>query len=214
MSEKKALLIVDLQNDFCEGGSLAVPEAASVIPIANQLQRYFEVVVATQDWHPSDHMSFASNHAGGKIGEEININNLSQVLWPDHCVQHSKGAEFHPQFDTHRIDKIILKGIDKNIDSYSAFFDNAHLRSTGLGDYLRDQKVSEVYIIGLATDYCVKYSTLDAIHLGFNTYVIADGCRGVDLKPGDVDNAYQEMQSAGAKILHSKDIISKSEDSL
>lgn len=208
MAEQKALLIVDLQKDFCAGGSLAVPDAEAVIPIANQLQPYFDIVVATKDWHPKDHMSFASNHAGRKVGEEIKVNNYSQVLWPDHCVQESTGAEFHPQFDTQHIDKIIYKGIDKNIDSYSAFYDNEHLRSTGLFEYLREQQVRDVYIVGLATDYCVKYSTLDATGLGFNVYVIADGCRGVELQSGDIAKAFEEMQTAGAKIISVKELVS------
>lgn len=207
VGKKKVLLIVDLQNDFCEGGRLAVPDAGAVIPIANQLQRHFELVVATQDWHPAEHMSFASNHPGRQVGEEVIINNDTQVLWPDHCVQESEGADFHPQFDNSRVDKIIRKGVDKEIDSYSAFFDNAHLRSTGLHDYLCEQEVSDVYIIGLATDYCVKYTALDSLHLGYTTYVITDACRGVELKAGDVEKAYQEMQKAGAKMITSEELV-------
>ena len=203
---KKALIMVDLQNDFCRGGSLAVPEGDAVIAIANQVQPYFDLVIATKDWHPEDHMSFASNHPGKKVGDVMMVDNLSQVLWPDHCVQESKGSEFHPQLDTSRINKIIYKGTDKKVDSYSAFFDNAHLLATGLIDYLESESVSEIYIMGLATDYCVKYSCLDAELLGFNVHVIKEGCRGVELSPGDVQSALREMESCGVKMVSVKDI--------
>lgn len=207
MRKKTALLMVDLQNDFCEGGNLAVPGGSSVIPIANQLQSYFDVIIATQDWHPKDHMSFATNHPGYVIGDEIVVESLAQVLWPDHCVQDSEGAAFHPGLETNKVHKIFHKGVDKKIDSYSAFFDNAHLRSTGLGDYLREQQVEEIYIMGLATDYCVKYSSLDAAHLGFHVYVIEDACRGVEINPGDIAEAFKEMQSAGVHLIKSKEIL-------
>lgn len=208
MRSKKALIMVDLQNDFCEGGSLAVPQGDDLIPIANQLQPYFDVVIATQDWHPRDHTSFAANHPGYKIGDGIIVDNhIFQILWPDHCVQNSKGAEFHPDLNIQNVDKIFHKGIDKKIDSYSAFFDNAHLRSTGLSDYLRHQKIAEVYILGLATDYCVKYSSLDAVHLKFNVYVIEDACRGVEINPGDTMRAFEEMKKAGVHLIQIKDIL-------
>jgi nicotinamidase/pyrazinamidase len=196
---KKALIMVDLQNDFCPGGSLGVPDGDAVISMANQLQPHFDLVIATKDWHPKNHMSFASNHPGRKIGDVVTVNDLIQILWPDHCVQETKGSEFHPALDTSRIDKIIFKGVDQSIDSYSAFFDNAHLRSTGLGEYLRTKDVQKIYIMGLATDYCVKYSCLDAVHLGFDVYVIEDACRGVELSPGDIKKALDLMQQAGVK---------------
>lgn len=205
--KEKALILVDLQNDFCKGGSLSVPDGDAVIPIANKLQSYFDLVLATQDWHPEDHMSFAANHPDRRVGDVIVVDELSQVLWPNHCVKNSKGAEFHPDLDTHQIRKIFHKGTDKKIDSYSAFFDNAHKRYTGLADYLRSEQVEDVYIMGLATDYCVKYSALDAVHLGFNVYVIEDACRGIDLHPGDIAKAYDEMRAAGVHVLHSKDIV-------
>lgn len=204
---KTALIMVDLQNDFCYGGSLAVAEGDAVVPLANQLQSHFDIIVATKDWHPKDHMSFASNHPGYKVGDIVFVQDISQILWPDHCVQGSNGAEFHPELDTRQVHNVFFKGTDKTIDSYSAFFDNAHLRATGLGDYLRAQKVKEIYIMGLATDYCVKYSCLDAVHLGFTVHVIQDACRGVELKPGDVDYAFQEMQSVGVKLVTSKQIL-------
>ncbi|TAK77500.1 MAG: bifunctional nicotinamidase/pyrazinamidase [Gammaproteobacteria bacterium] len=205
--KKKALIMVDLQNDFCKGGQLAVPNADEVIPLANQLQPYFDIVVATQDWHPPTHTSFASNHSPYTVGDMIVADNIPQILWPDHCVQHTKGADFHPNLNVRYLDKVIHKGIDKNIDSYSAFFDNAHRRSTGLGVYLQNKEISDVYIMGLATDYCVKYSSLDAKHLGFNVYVIQDACRGVNLKLGDVAAALQEISECGAKLVTVRDII-------
>jgi len=204
---KKALIMIDLQNDFCPGGSLAVPEGDQVIPLANALQPQFDWVIATQDWHPKAHTSFASNHPGHKVGEVVMVEGLPQILWPNHCVQHTQGAEFHPQLDTHKITKIFQKGINKHIDSYSAFFDNAHQRSTGLNDFLREKGIEEVYMIGLATDYCVKYSVLDAVQLGFHVYVIEDACRGVELKSGDSMRAIEEMKIAGAKMIRSKDLL-------
>jgi nicotinamidase/pyrazinamidase len=204
---KRALILVDLQNDFCRDGSLEVPDGDAVIPIANQLQSYFDLVVATKDWHPQNHISFASNHPGYRVGEVILVDNIPQVLWPDHCIQESRGSDFHPQLDTSRIKKTVHKGTDKDIDSYSTFFDNEHLRSTGLADYLRAQGVNEVYLMGLATDYCVKYSCMDALELGFSVHMIEDGCRGVELKPGDVARAIQEMREAGVKMVCMKEIM-------
>lgn len=209
IKHKTALIMVDLQNDFCPEGSLAVPNGDAVIPLANQLQPYFDVVVATKDWHPQNHTSFASNHPGHKVGDVIEINGLQQVLWPDHCVQDSQGAQLHPQLDTTRIQKYFLKGTDEAIDSYSAFFDNAHLRTTGLADYLLKLKVSDIYILGLATDYCVKFTCLDAVHSGFKTYIIEDACRGIDLEQGDVKDALNEMREEGAKVVKSGDILSR-----
>ena len=196
----KALILVDLQNDFCPGGTLAVREGDKIIPLINDLQKRFDLVVATQDWHPQDHGSFASSHKK-KVGEMIVLNGLEQVLWPDHCVQGSPGAEFVPGFDTSKIERVFKKGTDPKIDSYSCFFDNAHLKSTGLGDYLKKKGVTDVYIAGLATDYCVKFSALDATQLGFKTHVIADATRGVNLKEGDVELAIQEMRDHGVRIV-------------
>lgn len=205
--KKKALILVDLQNDFCEGGRLEVPSGSMVIPIANQLQSFFDLIIATKDWHPADHTSFASNHIGHKVGDIININGQSQILWPDHCVQHSEGAALHPDLDTHKISQIFYKGIDKTIDSYSAFFDNAHLRDTGLADYLHEHQVEVVYIMGLATDYCVKFSAIDAVKVLFETYVIEEGCRGVELKAGDSARAFDEMRAAGVKVVSIRELV-------
>jgi nicotinamidase/pyrazinamidase len=198
-----ALIIVDLQNDFLPGGALPVPRGDEVIPLANELQRRFDLVLATQDWHPPDDGSFAANHSGKKPGDRIILDGIEQILWPVHCVQNTHGAEFAPSFDTSRIAHVFHKGIDPRIDSYSTFFDNAHRRTTGLGDYLKERSIEDIYLLGLALDYCVKYSALDARHLGFNTHVILDGCRGIGLEPDDLDCALDEMKRAGATLLES-----------
>ena len=196
-----ALIIVDLQNDFLPGGALAVPGGDEVIPLANELQRRFDVVLATQDWHPPNHGSFAVNYPGKKPGDRIMLDSIEQILWPVHCVQNTRGAELAPSFDTKRIAHVFHKGIDPRIDSYSTFFDNAHRRSTGLADYLKDRAIKDIYLLGLALDYCVKYSALDARQLGLNTHVVLDGCRGIDLQPGNLDRAVDEMKRGGATIL-------------
>ena len=201
-----ALIIVDLQNDFLPGGALPVPQGDQVIPLANELPRRFELVLATQDWHPPDHGSFAANHPGKKPGDHVILDGIEQILWPVHCVQNTHGAEFASAFDKSRIAHVFHKGIERNIDSYSTFFDNAHRRHTGLAHYLRKRSIKDIYLMGLALDYCVKYSALDARQLGLNTRVILDGCRGIDLKPGDIDRALEEMKQAGAIILKSGDL--------
>ena len=182
-----ALLLVDLQNDFCPGGSLAVSDGDAVIAIANQLMPHFSHIIATQDWHPNNHSSFKS-------------------LWPVHCVQNTKGADFHPDLDVSKITKIIQKGIDENIDSYSAFYDNQHLKSTGLTNYLRENNITDLYVMGLATDYCVKFSCLDAIADGFTVNLIVYGCRGINLQENDVDAALQEMKFRGVHLTDSKTV--------
>ena len=202
----KALIIVDLQNDFLPGGALPVPQGDQVISLANELPRRFELVLATQDWHPPDHGSFAANHPGKKPGDHVVLDGIEQILWPVHCVQNTHGAEFAFAFDKSRIAHVFHKGIERNIDSYSTFFDNAHRRHTGLAHYLRKRSIKDVYLMGLALDYCVKYSALDARKLGLTTHVILDGCRGIDLKPGDIDRALDEMKRAGAIILKSGDL--------
>ena len=201
-----ALIIVDLQNDFLPGGALPVPHGDEIIALANKLQRKFELVLATKDWHPPDHGSFAANHPGKKPGDRIMLDGIEQILWPVHCVQNTYGAEFAPAFDTSRIAQVFHKGVERNIDSYSTFFDNAHRRETGLADYLKKRSVKNIYLMGLALDYCVKYSVLDARHLGLNTHVIVDGCRGIELERGDIDRALDEMIQAGATILKSADL--------
>jgi nicotinamidase/pyrazinamidase len=183
-----ALILVDIQNDFCPGGSLAVAEGDEIIPVVNELQKHFNLVVATKDWHPPGHSSFVT-------------------LWNPHCVQGTRGAEFAPSLDTSRIAHVFLKGTDPAVDSYSGFFDNEHKRSTGLGDYLRAQGVTDIFICGLATDYCVKYTALDALRLGFNTSVIIDACRGVEVNAGDSARAVEEMRAAGAEIVNSDEVV-------
>jgi nicotinamidase/pyrazinamidase len=198
-----ALILVDLQNDFCPGGALAVPEADRVIPIVNRLQPHFELVVATQDWHPANHRSFAANHPGRRAGEVIELAGLRQILWPVHCVEGTPGAAFHPALDQSRIAKVFRKGTDPQIDSYSGFFDNGHRKSTGLGEYLKDRAVGEVYICGLATDYCVKFTALDAVGLGLKTHLIEDASRGIHLQPGDVAAAIAQLQARGLTVVQS-----------
>lgn len=207
MSPTKALILVDLQNDFVPGGALAVPDGDQVIPLANRLQPHFDLVVAMQDWHPPNHVSFADNHPGKHVGDMIEAEGIEQILWPVHCVQRTPGAEFVSTLDTSRIDRIVHHGDNPNIDGYSGFYDNARRHGTGLDAYLREHGVADVYLLGLATDFCVKYTTLDACRLGFHTFVIADACRGVDLQPGDVDRALDEMHRAGAEIIHCSDVM-------
>jgi nicotinamidase/pyrazinamidase len=200
-----ALILVDLQDDFVPGGALAVPEGDAVIPIANHLQESgrFDLIVATQDWHPADHGSFAANHPDREIGDVIDLNGLPQILWPVHCVQETRGAALADGLATTKIEKVFAKGTDPAFDSYSGFFDNGHRKSTGLGEYLRARGVTDVYVCGLATDYCVKFTALDARQLGFNTCLIEDASRGVNLKPGDVGRAIEEMRAAGVKVVRS-----------
>ena len=201
-----ALIVVDIQNDFIPGGALAVPRGDEVIPVAHRLMKRFGLVIATQDWHPPGHGSFASTH-GREAGEIIELGGLPQVLWPDHCVRGTWGAQFAPGLDLAKIQKVIHKGTDPEIDSYSTFFDNAHRKATGLEEYLRSLGVDEIFIAGLATDYCVRFSSLDALQCGFKVNVLIDGCRGVELNPGDVEKAVVEMRSAGAKIRTSEELI-------
>lgn len=199
----KALILIDLQNDFMPGGALAVPEGDKVIPVATRLQPLFPLVVATQDWHPADHGSFAANHPGTEVGERIELDGLEQILWPVHCVQETPGAALVDALDLTRVARVFVKGTDPEIDSYSGFFDNGHRKATGLGDFLRKRGAGEIYIVGVATDYCVKFTALDAAELGFKTSLIVDGCRGVNLEAGDVDKALAKMKRAGVKLVES-----------
>jgi nicotinamidase/pyrazinamidase len=178
----KALIIVDIQYDFLEGGALAVPDGNNVIPVVNKIQYHFDLVVATQDWHPANHKSFASNHQGKNVFDKIILNGIEQILWPDHCVQGSKGADFHKDFNMKRVESIFRKGMETGIDSYSAFYDNGHIKLTGLSPYLRGRNVDELFITGLAGDFCVYYSTKDALNEGFKVTIIEDGVRSIDQK--------------------------------
>jgi nicotinamidase/pyrazinamidase len=205
----KALILVDIQNDFLPAGALPVKRGDEVIPVANKVSGQFELVVATQDWHPLDHGSFAANHRGKKPGEVIDLNGLSQVLWPVHCVQGTPGAAFGPGLEVSRVARVFQKGVDPGIDSYSGFYDNGHRRSTGLGEYLRGRGVEEVFVMGLATDYCVKFTALDAVErFGLKATLIEDGCRGINLRPGDVEAAVAAMREAGVRVVQSNDLTS------
>lgn len=206
IEENDALLLVDVQNDFVKGGALAVPEGELIVPIVNQIQSKFSNVIATQDFHPADHGSFASNHIGKKVGEFIELDGLTQILWPNHCVQSSPGADFHPEIDRSNWKAIFQKGKNPKVDSYSGFFDNARKGDTGLSDYLRSLGIERVFVCGLALDYCVKFTVLDAKELGFETFLIADATRAVNLNPQDGAQAIAEMQGQGIHIISSKDL--------
>ena len=197
----RALIVIDIQNDFCPGGALEVKDGDQVVAVANRAMKKFDLVVATQDWHPATHGSFAANHPWRYPGSKIMLNGLEQILSPIHCVQGSFGAEFVQELDTSKFEKVFVKGTDPSIDSYSGFYDNGRRKSTGLAEYLRQRGIEEVYILGLALDYCVKYSVLDALEEGFKTYVILDGCRAVNLQEGDGERAVEEMVAKGAVVV-------------
>jgi nicotinamidase/pyrazinamidase len=200
----KALIIVDVQNDFIHGGSLEVPSGDKVIPVINRIQPKFELILATQDWHPKGHKSFASSHEGKKAFEKIQLNGVEQVLWPEHCLQGSRGADFHPGLHVKRIETIFRKGTDPQIDSYSGFFDNSHKRSTGLAGYLRGRDVHTVFICGLAGDFCVYYTALDALKEGFKTFVIEDGTRAISADGFNAAKA--DLKARHATIINSLSI--------
>jgi nicotinamidase/pyrazinamidase len=197
----RALILVDIQNDFCSGGALAVPGGDEVVAIANKLMKKFDIVVATQDWHPENHLSFASNNEGTEVGELGTLGGKPQIMWPDHCIQGSKGAAFHKDLDLSLIKKVFQKGQNPNVDSYSGFFDNDHNSSTGLGEYLKELGIVEVVIMGLALDYCVKFTALDAQKLGFESVLYVPGTRAVNLLPGDDHKSIFEMKERGVDIL-------------
>lgn len=201
----KTLLIIDVQNDFCPGGSLEVPEGDKVVPVINKLTEKFGHIIQTQDWHPDGHSSFASSHRGKEPFEAIEVDYGEQVLWPDHCIQGSIGAEFHPDLNTKRTEAVIRKGFRKKVDSYSTFYENDQKTRTGLTGYLKNRDISELYVCGLATDFCVKWSVLDGLKEGFRIHVINDAVRGIDMN-GSVDKAWSEMKDAGASVVQSSDI--------
>lgn len=203
----KTLILVDLQNDFVEGGALPVRGGGELAALANRLQPYFDKVIATQDWHPATHGSFAVNHPGKKPGDTVMLNGLPQILWPVHCVTETTGADFLPDLDQTRWNAVFQKGTDPAIDSYSGFFDNGKRKASGMGDFLAKLGARALYIMGLATDYCVKFTALDATGLGFETHLIVDACRGVDLQPGDVKQAVEEMKAAGVRIVETATIF-------
>lgn len=199
-----ALIVVDIQNDFVPGGSLAVTGGDEIIPIVNKLQDSFDLVVATQDWHPADHKSFASNHQGKKPFETMILHGMDQVLWPDHCIQGSVGAELHNDLNLNKVEAIFRKGMDADIDSYSGFYDNGYKKSTGLAGYLRERKVKKLYVCGLAADYCVFYTTKDALKENFDTYVIEDATRAIDVN--GFDRAKAEILSIGGQIINTENL--------
>lgn len=200
-----ALLLIDIQHDFLEGGALAVPQANEVIPIANAMIDRFDMVIATQDWHPAGHGSFASTHNKSQY-EVIDLHGLPQVLWPDHCVQETHGAAFHPDLNTARFEQVIQKGSDPTVDSYSGFTDNGGRIETELDAALQSKNIDTLYICGLATDYCVKFTVLDALSKGYTVYLIVDGCRGVNQHIHDSQKAIREMETAGVKLIASVDV--------
>ena len=195
------LLMVDIQNDFSPTGALAVKDGDEIIQFANDKQDAFDFIVATQDWHPKNHGSFADNHLDKNPGEMITLGGIGQILWPAHCIQNTDGADFIPGLNTEKINQVVQKGMNSNIDSYSGFFDNDHKNATGLHQYLQEQNVRDIYIVGLATDYCVKYTALDAVQLGYSTTVFQNGVRGVELASGDIEKAFSEMKDTGIKII-------------
>lgn len=200
-----ALLLIDIQNDFLHGGSLEVKDGNEIIPIANTMIERFDLIFATQDWHPANHGSFASQHVEN-VFEVIDLHGLPQVLWPDHCVQGSFGAAFHTDLHTESIDTIVQKGTNPTVDSYSGFADNGERVETPLHQHLQDANVDTLYICGLATDYCVKFTVLDALKRGYNVWLVVDGCRGVNQHIHDSQQAIQEMENAGAQLIASVDV--------
>jgi nicotinamidase/pyrazinamidase len=205
--DRAALLVIDVQNDFCPGGTLPVPEGNLVVPVINRVMAAFVSVVATRDWHPPGHVSFASSHPGFKEYDTVKVNGLDQMLWPEHCVQGSAGAALHPELNQKSLRLILHKGMGKEMDSYSAFYENDRKTSTGLAAYLREVGVQDVWLCGLAADICVFYSAMDAMQLGFGVFIIEDGTRGVDQPVGNVLRTMNEMEKAGAAIIRSSDIL-------
>lgn len=204
----RALVLVDLQYDFMPGGALAVTHGDETVAVATTLMPRFDIVIATQDWHPKDHKSFAVNNPGTQVGQLGELDGLPQVMWPAHCVQGSRGAELHDALERARITAVFRKGIDAGIDSYSGFYDNGHKKATGLGEWLKQKNIDKLFVLGLATDYCVKFTCLDARQLGLDVCLIEDGCRAVNLSPGDGDKAIAEMRAAGVTVIDSSSINS------
>ena len=194
------LLVIDVQNDFCPGGALAVADGDQVVPVINDLGRRFAHVALTQDWHPADHLSFAGQHPGRQPFETIALDYGDQTLWPTHCVQDAAGAAFHPDLALPHAALILRKGFRRSIDSYSAFRENDRRTATGLAAYLRERGITRVFLAGLATDYCVAYSALDAVELGFRAVVVEDACRAIDLG-GSLRVARERMRAAGVEFM-------------
>lgn len=206
ISPRSALLVIDVQNDFTPGGQLAVPEGDLIVPLINRLSSLFKQVIIAQDWHPSGHASFASSHPGRQPYEVIQLPYGEQTLWPDHCVQGSAGAEFHPDLKLPHAQLIIRKGCNPDIDSYSAFLEADRRTTTGLAGYLKERGIDTVYMVGLALDFCVMFSALDARAAGFNTFVVLDACRAIDME-GSLATAMERMQTAGVGLIESNQLI-------
>lgn len=206
MAVNKALLVIDVQNDFCPGGCLAVDRGDEVVPVINRLLDCFQISILTQDWHPKNHASLVSNHPGAEPFSTINLDYGLQVLWPDHCVQGSTGAHFHPDLVTDSADLIVRKGANAHIDSYSAFFENDRKTPTGLLGYLRERDIEELVLTGLATDFCVRFTAVDAANLGFKVRVVEDACRAIDMD-GSLDEAMTEMRDRGIAFVGSGALI-------
>lgn len=200
----KALLIIDIQNDFLPKGSLAVEKGDEIIPTVNRIQNKFDLIIATQDWHPENHKSFALNHPNKDVFDVMNLNGLEQVLWPNHCIQETFGAEFSSELNSKNISAIIRKGMNSEIDSYSGFFDNGKQNNTGLLGLLNDKKVSDVYVCGLAADYCVYYTAKDAVENGFKTYYIEDATKAIAQE--NYQNCKEELRSLGVVFVNSNEI--------
>lgn len=201
------LIVVDVQNDFLENGALEVPGGNRIIPVVNKLIDRFEHTIYTQDWHPAGHKSFASSHKGKEIGDIIPLGRAQQYLWPDHCVQGTLGAEFHPDLHVLNDARVFQKGTNPEVDSYSAFYDNLKIQSTGLTSFLRDNAYTKLFICGLASDYCVKFSVLDALEDGFDTTLVTDATAAVNVNPDDHENALQMMHDAGAHLITSTQLL-------
>lgn len=201
----KALIIVDIQNDFTSNGTLPVPHGEDIIDTVNQLQLKFDLVVATQDWHPQTHKSFASNHENKKPFDKILLQGFEQVLWPDHCVQGTTGADFHPKLRMEKTEAIFRKGMDSEIDSYSGFYDNGHRKITGLSGYLKERQVKSIYVCGLAGDYCVYFTAKDAIKEGFKTFLIEDATRSISEE--GFEKAKADLKKIGGEVVRSRFIL-------
>lgn len=205
MNHHSVLLVVDVQNDFTPGGNLAVAHADHIIPTINQLAQQFTHVVLTQDWHPHNHISFVENHVGKQAYQQIELDYGTQVLWPSHCVQGTPDAELHPDLNIQHAQLIIRKGFNAQIDSYSAFQEADRKTKTGLAGYLKERDIQQVFVVGIATDFCVAWSAIDSAELGFTTYVVQDACQGIDLD-GSLAQAWQAMQHAGVKRIQAVDV--------
>ena len=210
-TSKRALIIVDMQYDFLPGGALETKGGDEILKPINDLQEQFDLIVATQDWHPKGHGSFASSHPGRSTGDIIDLNGLDQVLWPDHAIQESDGAKLSAELDQEKIARVFRKGINPEVDSYSGFFDNGHRGDTGLDTYLKEEGVTQVYVVGLALDYCVKYTALDARKIGYETTLIVDASRAVNLYPEDGANAIGMMKDAGVKMVNYRSLLDSAE---